>query len=169
MTTTDLPVPAVGDRYADTRPDTADRIVTVTRVWDTEDADGGTAVAYHWRDNVLGLCGGALSLRKFREIYRAEADPDAALSPTLRALRDLIAADPGAMTGAEALASARTVLAVHARELAELIHGDVFEDRKRNPGGGDRQRNHIRRGAMLSCRLRLDRYADDLDAAGGGQ
>jgi hypothetical protein len=47
------------------------------------------------------------------------ARPEDAVPPMLAALRDLIAADPGAMAITEALASARTVLAAHARELAE--------------------------------------------------
>jgi hypothetical protein len=100
----------------------------------------------------------------------AAAQPEPALPPTLAALRDLIAADPGAMTGAEALASARTLLAAHARELTALVQQRIEVDRTDNPGGGQMAaRNHTRRGGMMTARWVLDRYADDLDqqAAGG--
>jgi hypothetical protein len=95
-----------------------------------------------------------------------------ALPPTLAALRDLISADPGAMTTFEALASARTLLAAHARELADLVQQRISVDRADNPGGGQMAaRNHTRRGGMMTARWVLDRYADDLEqqAASGEQ
>lgn len=113
-------------------------------------------------NDVVVLCG---SMRF------AEQMTEAALSPTLAALRDLIAADPGAMTSAEALASARTLLAAHARELGARVQERIEQDRADNPGGGQMAaRNHTRRGGMMTARWVLDRYADDLDqqAAGGG-
>lgn len=101
---------------------------------------------------------------------RTEQPADNAMPPTLAALRDLILADPSGMTAADAEASARTVLAAHAHELAGLVHNEVFADRDHNPGGGDHNHNHIRRGGMLTAVHRLHQHADQLDAqATGGE
>lgn len=77
-----LPVPAVGDRWHCTT-DTGTRVVTVTRVWDTEDAKGGTAVAFDWRDSDGGEYGSALGLPVFLGTYRPEQQPEAAPAPVL--------------------------------------------------------------------------------------
>lgn len=100
----------------------------------------------------------------------AAKQPTADLPPTLAALRDLIAADPGAMTITEAEESARTFLAAHAHELAGLVQNAILADRDRAPGGGALgPRNHARRGGMLTARQVLDRYADQLDQTAGGE
>lgn len=89
--------------------------------------------------------------------------PDDSLSPTLRRLCDAIRA-ASALTPAEALADARELLADHARELVGLVQQRIEQDCADNPGGAYGKH---RRGGMTSARQVLDRYADDLDAAGG--
>jgi hypothetical protein len=100
--------------------------------------------------------------------HAEQAAPDTALPPTLAALRDLIAADPGAMTDAEALASARTLLAAHARELAE-----AQEARTGEIGADMRARRDRSRVAYCGGRDTVTKalhwYADDLDQAAGGE
>jgi hypothetical protein len=86
----------------------------------------------------------------------AAAQPEPALSPTLAALRDLIASTPG-RPGAE-LAASRALLAAHARELAERIRNSEalrnFTD------------DHM--SDMNEAAAELDRYADNLDAQAAG-
>jgi hypothetical protein len=106
-----------------------------------------------------------VSYRSHATAQAAAAQPEPALSPTLAALRDLIAADPGAMTGGEALESARTLLAAHTRELADLVQQRIEQDRARSSARPDA---HAHRGGMMTARTVLDRYADDLDQAADG-
>jgi hypothetical protein len=158
-----LTPPAVGDRYVKRAEPDRGRVVTVTSVWPAGD-DGHTAVAYEWRDDKPGQCGSACPLGVFLgtyEPYTEPAEPDAAMSPTLRAVRDIIAATPG--RDGDELAAARVLLAAHARELAELIETDIRADRERKHTG--RPYVYAHRGGMMSARQRIDRYADALDAA----
>jgi hypothetical protein len=91
-------------------------------------------------------------------------------NPTLLAVQDLILSQPGLdIDPGDALDAARVLLAAHARELASMVAADIRADRERNPGGGKMSlRNYSRRGGMMTVAQRLDQYADDLDAAGGG-
>jgi hypothetical protein len=157
-----LTPPAVGNRYVKRAEPDAGRVVTVNNVWAAGD-DGHTAVAYEWGDR--GQCGSACPLGVFLGTYEPYAEPaaeDDALSPTLRLLRDALLTRPGT-TSAEALSAAREFLGAHARELAELIETDIRADRERAHTG--RQHVYAHRGGMMSARQRIDRYADDLDAA----
>ncbi|MFI0897727.1 hypothetical protein [Streptomyces sp. NPDC020983] len=92
--------------------------------------------------------------------------PDDALSPTLRRLRDAILASP-ALTPAEALEDARELLADHARELA-----DAQETRTREIGNDMRKRGDRSRVAYCGGRdtvtKALHRYADNLDQTADG-
>jgi hypothetical protein len=100
----------------------------------------------------------------------ADAEPEAALSPTLIAWADALT--PFHRTRDAAMTGARTLLAAHARELADLVQQRISVDRADNPGGGQlAARNHTRRGGMMTARWVLDRYADDLEqqAASGEQ
>lgn len=93
--------------------------------------------------------------------------PDDALPPVLRNLRDALLCIPTGdrpATPEGALYAAHMLLAAHARELADLVHQRIAVDRADNPGGGQMSaRNHTRRGGMMTARWVLDRYADDLD------
>jgi hypothetical protein len=71
------PLPAVGDKYT-CITEAGTRTVTVTRVWATEDANGGTAVAFEWADDKHGQCRNALSLGVFLGTYKPAVDDDAA-------------------------------------------------------------------------------------------
>ncbi|MGW5352226.1 hypothetical protein ACWERV_17155 [Streptomyces sp. NPDC004031] len=83
-----------------------------------------------------------------------ERQADDALPPTLAALRDAIFATPD-LTLAEAEASARRLLAAHARELGAMLEAD---DACHWPAHRDYYRSLF------------DRYADNLDpAAAGGE
>lgn len=101
--------------------------------------------------------------QNIRNALRFNADT---ASPALATVRDLILTLPGS-TPATALASARVVLAAHTRELAALVNAEIRADRARRPGAQPRSA-YAHRGGMMSARQRLDRYADDLDAAADG-
>jgi hypothetical protein len=92
------------------------------------------------------------------------AQPEPDLSPTLAALRDALA-DPRPIELREALESARTLLAAHTRELADLVQQRIEQDRARSSARPDA---HAHRGGMMTARTVLDRYADDLDQAADG-
>jgi hypothetical protein len=101
------------------------------RIWDTDDPQQ-LADAEEWLSNRIKRVGPALALADAilgaREDTPAGEQEQRPVPPTLAALRDLIAADPGAMTTTEAEESARTLLAAHARELAEHVDGLAAPD-----------------------------------------
>lgn len=134
-------------------------VITVTR--DPGDDDPGVV-------RVVVL---TVRLPELRAALRATAEraqqrtAPAALSPTLAALRDIIAATPG-RDGAE-LDAARVLLAAHAREMAEAVQDEISTHFKTHDEAEPSHR--WRRFGMRDIRGLLHQYADDLDqqAAGG--
>lgn len=91
-------------------------------------------------------------------------------SPTLTALQDLILSQPGlGIDPGDALDAARVLLAVHARELGELVQQRIEQDRADDMSNGLNRYAHHRRGGMTSARQTLDRYADALDTTAASE
>jgi uncharacterized protein (DUF2342 family) len=131
-----------------------------------QQCSGGAAIDH----DETGICNHAAPAADTtrEDISDALAFNDDTASPALATVRDLILTLPGS-TPASALASARVILAAHARELATTARTEA-----REVGAGMRARGDRRRvsycGGMHDVIGRLGRYADDLDAqAAGGE